>query len=92
MALGSRNNRELTRAEILKEAAAQDQRRQEQITNQSKIISRLLDINQVYEGTLTEIGEGIEVGAPQLAREALDKAAEINKRHRKTDQKEKSDD
>lgn len=82
MALGSKNSKQPTRAQILQSAAEQDGRRQEQIRNQTVIINRLLEVNQHYEGTLQEIGEGIEVGAPQLAREALDKAAEINKRHR----------
>jgi hypothetical protein len=94
MAQESNNNRELTRAEILEVAAAQDQRRQEQITNQAKIISRLLDINQAYEEALELLAmdDGTPISESQrAAREALDKAAVINERHRKTYKKEKSD-
>lgn len=76
-----------TREEILKHADELDARRREQIDNQKKIINRLVEINQHYEGTLSEIGEGVEVGAPQLAREALNKAVEINKKHREREDK-----
>lgn len=80
-----RTAKQPTRQEIILKAQELDDRRQEQIANQVKIINRLMEINQHYEETLSEIGEGIEVGAPQLAREALDKAAGINKKHRKED-------
>jgi len=82
MALGSNEPKKLTRQQVIDRAVELDLRRQEQIANQVKIINRLTEVNQHYEGTLAEIGEGIEVGAPQLAREALDKAVEINKKHR----------
>jgi hypothetical protein len=82
-----RTAKQPTRQEIILKAQELDDRRQEQIQNQVKIINRLVEINQHYEGTLEEIAANYyESGTVHdMAREALDKVAEINKKHRKED-------
>jgi hypothetical protein len=87
MALGSHEPKKRTMAEVIAEAAEQDERRQAQIRNQTTIINRLLEVNQTYEAALEEITKNTAPGSRQgninIAREALDNAAEINKKHRK---------
>lgn len=78
-------NRDDRLKRVFAKAAEIDKRRMEQIANQKKIINRLMEINQAYEETLENIASdqprnrGI---AHDLARDALDKAVEINKKHR----------
>jgi hypothetical protein len=79
--------KKLTRQEILEHADELDARRREQIQNQVKIINRLTDLNMHYESVLAGIAEGVLDGSPAVAQEALDKAAEINKKHRKQENK-----
>ena len=55
MALGSRKGKALSKAEILKAADEQDQRRQEQIRRQTQIIDWLLTENQMMMGLLGEL-------------------------------------
>lgn len=85
MALGSRQPKKRTVAEVIQAAAEMDERRQEQIQNQAKIINRLTEINQHYEGVLDEIASNYyEAGTVhEMARVALDSAADISKKHRK---------
>lgn len=87
MALGSKNGKQPTRKQILEAAAEQDGRRQEQINNQKLIINRLLEVNQHYESVLDDIASNYYESSTvhDMARLALDHAAEINKRHRKED-------
>ena len=85
MALGSNEPKQPTKKEILLRAQEMDDRRQEQIRNQTQIINRLLEVNQHYETVLDDIASNYyESGTVhEMARVALDHAADINKKHRK---------
>lgn len=54
MALGSKKNKALSKAEIIDKAVELDLRRQDQIARQSKTISRLVTENQMMMGLLGE--------------------------------------
>lgn len=76
---------------MLERARQLDLRRQEQIANQAKIINRLVEVNVMYEHEMDRIAAlGLDTKAGTWATQALDKAAEINKKHREQN-KEKQD-
>jgi hypothetical protein len=89
VALGSKKDKALTKAEIINEAQKLDNRRQEQIARQSEIISRLVTENQMMMGLLGELKmhEGNLVGFRDKAGEILDNIEKMREESRKKEQK-----
>lgn len=89
MALGSRKNKSLTKADIILEAQKLDDRRQEQIANQSAVIDRLLTEHQMLEGLVGELAaeEGNLLGYRDKAKEVLANIEKLREDARKAKEK-----
>jgi hypothetical protein len=82
MALGSKKDKALSKADIIAEAQKLDDRRQEQIARQSRIIGRLVTENQMMMGLLGELQP-----TDERAGEVLNEIQKLRDAQRKEDQK-----
>ena len=91
MALGSRKAKEPTKQEIMLRAQELDDRRQEQIQNQVKIINRMRDEIMVYDAYLGKIASGFDGIPPkEQAQRGLDEVDKVRKQHREQNRENKN--
>lgn len=92
MALESKKNKKLTRADIIDKAVKLDLSRQDQIARQSRIISRLVTENQMMMDLLGEIKahDGNLVGYRDKASEVLAEIQRLRDAQREEDKETES--